>query len=535
VFLEEFMKKKRRFGGVLAVVSAAGMLVVGCNNIHDIDLTEKEGSIALSRQDILALQHLEENHEVSEDELQNRLVEFLKGESLSRNAGWMESAIVGSKKYIARVEKGFSSKTSNLRSADDPEEPSDIPFYVFDLQNGQKGTEGYAIACGDSRIGDIIAVVDDGVLESEPTPFDVIFYTNMEHYIDKTIEDYNSVTDEDIQAALAKLLDEADVEITYGASIGSNRAADRTVVNYYYNIIPQSQSYIRSSLEEPLTAKTLWDQDDEPYNSVIKAYYGYNYNVLAGCVPVAMAQIMAYHEWPGSFQSNLTKSFKDPYTKATRYPRAIPYNWPAMKTKKDAADLATAEAKTQVGALLLDAGAAVKVNYSTSKAYPEDVPAAFKSLKYNVPSGLQSYDFNAVKASIDNKKPIFIGGYSGYELIYIYKYFLWFKWYDRTETQYIGGHAWVIDDYRIKQQLSASIILEFSDRTKEERPLRNIYLLSEELVHCNLGYGSGSNLTGWYKSGVFDTATGVIEEERMNDPGNYTYKVQIVPNITPKK
>jgi hypothetical protein len=527
-------KEKSAFGCVPGIVLAVGILVVGCSNIHDIDLTEKEGSIALSRQDILALQHLEENHEVSEEELQNRLVEFLNSESLSRNAGGTESAIVGSKKYIARVEKGFSSQTSNLRSADDPDEPSDIAFYVFDLQNGQKGTEGYAIACGDSRIGDIIAVVDDGALESEPTPFDVIFYTNMEHYIDKTIEDYNSVTDEDIQAALEKLLDEADIEITDGLSIDSSRAADKTVVNYYYKIIPQSERYIRSPFEEPLTAKTLWTQTDAPYNSVIRAYYGYNDKVAAGCVPVAMAHIMAYHEWPDRFQSNLTGSFKDPSTNATRYPRNIAYNWPAMKTTRDASGLA-AEAKTQVGALLLDAGAAVKVNYNTSEAYPENVPAAFKSLKYNVPSGLQSYDFNAVKASIDNKKPVFICGYTGYELIYIYKHFLWFSWYARTETEYKGGHAWVIDDYRIKQQLSASMILEFSDGTKEERPLRNISLVSEELVHCNLGYGITSNITGWYKSGAFNTATGVIGEERMNDPDNYAYNVQIIPNIMPKK
>lgn len=373
-------------------------------------------------------------------------------------------------------------------------------------------------------------------LESEPTPFDVIFYANMEYYIDKTIEEYNSITDEDIQAALTKLLDEADLEIPERVSIGSNRAAEKTVVNSYYNIIPQSDSYIRSSCKEPLTAKTLWAQDSEPYNSVIMAYYGYKNETPAGCVPVAMAQIMAYHEWPDRFQSNLTASFKDPSTKATRYPKNIAYNWPAMKTHQNAEDLASDEAKTQVGALLLDAGKAVNVNYSTSEAFAENVPGAFKSLKYNVPSGLQSYDFNAVKASIDNKKPVFIGGYSGYELIYIYKYFLFFKWYDRTETQYEDGHAWVIDDYKIKQQLSSSITLVFSDGTKEVRSLRNISLLSEELVRCNIGYGSGSSLTGWYKSGVFNTAAGVItEEQRMNDPGNYAYKVQIIPNITPKK
>jgi hypothetical protein len=423
-----------------------------------------------------------------------------------------------------------------MRSAGDPDEPSDIPFYVFDLQNEQKGTEGYAIVCGDSRIGDMIAVVDDGDLESEPTPFDVIFYTNMEYYIDKTIEEYNSITDEDIQAALTKLLDEADLEIPERVSIGSNRAAEKTVVNSYYNIIPQSDSYIRSSCKEPLTAKTRWDQDDKPYNSVIIAYYGYKSTVSAGCVPVAMAQIMAYHEWPKSFQSNLPASFKDPHTNATRYLKNITYNWSEMKKQKDADDLTSKEAKTQVGALLLDVGNAVKVNYSNSEAYPENVAAAFKSLKYNVPSGLQSYDFNVVKTSIDNKKPVFIGGYSGYKLIDIYKYFLFIKWYDRTETRYEGGHAWVIDDYKIKQQLSSSITLVFSDGTKEVRFLRNISLLSEDLVHCNIGYGSGSSLTGWYKSGVFNTAAGVItEEQRMNDPGNYAYKVQIIPNITPKK
>jgi hypothetical protein len=245
-----------------------------------------------------------------------------------------------------------------------------------------------------------------------------------------------------------------------------------------------------------------------------------------------MAQIMAYHEWPKNFQSNLTASFKDPYTKAKRYPKNIAYNWPAMKTHQNANNLATDEAKTQVGALLLDVGKAVNVNYSTFEAPAENVPAAFKSLKYNVPSGLTSYDFNAVKASIDNKRPVFIGGYDSYKTYVTYKYFLWFRWDYRTYNIYSGGHAWVIDDYRIKQEY-IDLLLVYSDGTTQELPFGFVYQ-SENQVHCNIGLGA-SYSTGWYASGAFNTRDGATRPERASDAKNYAYKLEIVPNIYPKK
>ena len=95
-------------GGVLGIALAAGIVGVGCDNIHDIDLSEKGDSVTLYRQDIVALRHLEKSHEVSEEDLQNRLAEFLKSESVSRNAEGTESVILGSKKYVTRIEKGFS-------------------------------------------------------------------------------------------------------------------------------------------------------------------------------------------------------------------------------------------------------------------------------------------------------------------------------------------------------------------------------------------------------------------------------------------
>jgi hypothetical protein len=529
------MKKEKIALCGMLVALVVGLLVVGCNNIHDIDLTGNEKAIPFSRQEILALSHLEESHEVSENDLQNRLSEFLKSESVSRNAEGTESVIVGSKKYITKIEKGFSSKTSNSRSADDPDVPSDIPFYVFDLKNEQKGTEGYAITCGDSRIGDIIAVVDDGSLEGDPTPFDLIFCANMESYIDNTVEEYNSVTDDDIQVALTKLANEADIEILEGVPVDSNRVADRTVV---YVGLSSKPGYVDTPFN-PLTEKTRWNQRYGPYNSVITAYYGYASDVPAGCVPVAMAQMMAYHEWPAGFQSDLASPFKDPYTKATRYLRNIRYNWSEMKKQNYAYNLTNNDAKTQVGALLLDAGKAVKVTYNSSGsgAYPEDVPAAFVSMKYNVPNGIMSYNFSTVQSSIDNKRPVFINGNDGYYTVSGYrKYFLWFKWDYYEYNVYTGGHAWVIDDYRIKKDFY-NLLLVYSDGTTQEYLLDLPVATSspQNQVHCNIGWGS-TVTNGWYVSGIFNTKTGVIEKDRsVSDEKNYAYNIRIIPNIYPRK
>jgi hypothetical protein len=68
------------------------------------------------------------------------------------------------------------------------------------------------------------------------------------------------------------------------------------------------------------------------------------------------------------------------------------------------------------------------------------------------------------------------------------------------------------------------------------------------MVHCNLGWGGTSN--GWYKSGVFDTNEGIVDDVQRsvggvqrstvtttegNDDNYYRYILQIVPYLKPNR
>ena len=492
------MKAKILFFSAITVCIA---VFVSCSFHPELDKPSPvplSPPLALERHEELALLHLEETHEVTPEVLQGQVNNFLAGNAAARGAGSPASAITGVRKFSTVLEDGFATTTSNSRSTDIVAEASEIPFYLFDIANPVEQTSGYALTCGDIRLPGVIAVVEDGEFEDGDHPFLDIFYSNLAGYILETVEIYNSVTDEDIATAAEKQKE----------LIGEYRAFND----------PKVLATLKPHDDPLVTKKTKWDQA-VPYWDVINSIRGVPLSessgkkVYTGCVATALAQIMAYHGKPAKPASTIDgkTSFLDPYTKTTKTFANITYHWPQIKEKPFAKDLSD-QYKMEIGVLMHEVGKNIKTKYGTngSGATESDVVTGITKMGYKKPS-VHGYSLSKIQASIDEKKPVYIGGFeykvTSYSPIDIFKWF--------PQTSYKGGHAWVIDNYQT----------HFYSSTKKD-----------EYVHCNLGWSDWynyKNIDGWYLSGVFDVKKGPVARSIAGTEDLFKYDLVIIPNITP--
>jgi hypothetical protein len=100
-------------------------------------------------------------------------------------------------------EKRFSA-SSRTRSTVSEEEV--IEVYAFTTETPDNESAGYILACNDIRIGNILAVVEEGSLDSEEIGwFTDVVYEGLGEYIDNTIVEYDSISEEEITQALEKV------------------------------------------------------------------------------------------------------------------------------------------------------------------------------------------------------------------------------------------------------------------------------------------------------------------------------------------
>lgn len=175
---------------------------------------------------------------------------------------------------------------------------------------------------------------------------------------------------------------------------------------------------------------TRWDQES-PYNKLMPTYA--SGQAMTGCAATAMAQVLAYHQWPehgiGSSQvlapngQTVKADFSQDY-----------YQWDLMLD--DYTGDYTDEQAMAVAVLMRDLGVASKMNYKSpeqgSGAHSEDVLEGLQT--YFGFEGLQFVErenyseaewMDMVYGELYRNGPIFYGGY-----------------------QQMGGHAFVLHGYR---------------------------------------------------------------------------------------
>jgi len=255
--------------------------------------------------------------------------------------------------------------------------------------------------------------------------------------------------------------------------------------------------YENETKESLLTTK--WDQ-----SLGTDMYVGYNNFVRfknctqgtspAGCVAVAMGQIMKYHNYPNIYNIN------------------------TMLSKVYKTNCMTSGA-INIAYLLKDIGNKVNMNYScdSSGAYSSDARTAFVSNYGYSASTLVNTSYHSVKESLDNNLPVYLDGCSNRIIKTKRVNSDVFSWVvESPNYTYSSCHAWIVDGFK-----------QIKKVTQYANGRINTRYTSSGLVSCNWGWGGIGN--GWYYFGTW------IADQNVNYlPTNFIYQQHMIYNIKPK-
>lgn len=185
---------------------------------------------------------------------------------------------------------------------------------------------------------------------------------------------------------------------------------------------------------------TKWGQD-RPYNDLCPNDKLYGSKCAAGCVAIAVGQVVAYYEYPILYNGHS-------------------YNWGAIK-ENEIVDTLNYEGASSVAMLTHDIGQLVRMHYYSrfeSRASFDCVQYCLNAFNYHYNyNGQVENDNNAIKEDLLNYRPVIVDGY---------------------KSGNSPGHAWVIDGLVVKR--SRSLVIPGLSKYRE-------------YVHCNWGWNGGCN------------------------------------------
>jgi len=231
-----------------------------------------------------------------------------------------------------------------------------------------------------------------------------------------------------------------------------------------------------------------WGQDD--------IYGQFCPNLTSGCVATAMAQIMAYHQYPSSFFCSC--SMAPVYSAGS----LVPLNWLNIRLHIQNHSIVQPcdSSHNSIGALMREIGYQVGMIYYSSppvSSAPSDyVTSAFNSFGYST-SSLMNYSKTALKSSLKDNGPVLMFG---------------------TETIGSGGHCWVVDGYkdyeygRYKYYVQDGLIVPGS--------LTWVVSKQSHCVHVNWGWNGDCN--GFFNFGLFDIDS-AISYDNSHDLTDHSY------------
>ena len=129
-----------------------------------------------------------------------------------------------------------------------------------------------------------------------------------------------------------------------------------------------------STIITPPMLTSEWDQKPAPYNYLCPLDETKRNRAAAGCVPVAIAQILKYHEWPPVGTGSKTYMDSTGDLKARmKADFSVPYNWSDMQDSYADRDKDTIlDSDLPLARLIMELGVLVEANYekSATGAYP---------------------------------------------------------------------------------------------------------------------------------------------------------------------
>lgn len=238
--------------------------------------------------------------------------------------------------------------------------------------------------------------------------------------------------------------------------------------------------YSYSSVVGPLMT-TNWAQGT-PYNKTLSHVPNEDGTVYvlppAGCVAVAIGQILAYHKAPNTITAG-GMTWQGDWDEITQSPMA---------------SFLSDEYQTQVADLMKVIGNGVYMQYEWDGS-SSNIDNAYNFFKTTIGASanqIESYSYLSISNSLANLRPVYIRGY---------------------DSNKKSGHAWVLDGKRAE----TAKVYERIYRSKVAVPSNPIVNSEWELissvyqsesttpqVHCNWGWGNRAN--GHFDSGVFNVA-----------------------------
>jgi hypothetical protein len=247
-------------------------MLTGCNDIF-IPPDASNGTAAsvpvasngsdLTQLDYLAITRMTASHTVDMETLEKMvsgMLQISKDEGSARSVA-ITRTITGVQKVTSIPSKSFSAGDPAARSvALEPEEP--VELYTFEVADPVEETRGYILASNDNRIGNILAIVENGDFDDPEDPFTGILNKNLEKYIDTTIAAYGTLTDADTFAALEKLNAQEE-----GRALASHWELIQDYLKQGY-VISSTNLYNDFQAVRPPLITTNWNQG-APYSNYV--------------------------------------------------------------------------------------------------------------------------------------------------------------------------------------------------------------------------------------------------------------------------
>lgn len=239
-----------------------------------------------------------------------------------------------------------------------------------------------------------------------------------------------------------------------------------------------------------------WGQED--------IYGQYCANYIAGCDPISIAQILAYHQNPSSFEASLSMD-ADFLVGET-----VLLNWAGIKTHVSShSDPSACDVyHNTIGALIREIGYVANTDYSGttgSSTSLSAIPGTFTYFGYNA-SSPSIVNISSLKSCIKSFGPVYMRG-------------------DRVEDNTLYGHSWVADGYKDFAYYHNG----YSWATIGDEPFMFEHTLIRESHVLHINWGWNGNCNGYFNFDVYDIDNAVIYDDVHTISGrNYDTDVKMI-------
>lgn len=444
---------------ILFISFIFAVLLYSCTPKHDINVNNPESPVSVSR--------TENPYLVSKEEAFKNLVQIVNGlepissRSVNSLKDRLSDISVKDLEVVDNSSTVLSTRTSKTEEM----------FYLVNF----KDSCGYAVLSADKRLPDpVLCIVDEGSISVKDFEHNVLRSSedSIRKYVpdfklyDSNIDDYYvgmvQFDDERMNIHCLRRYYMINIDEPYYDSGGYGIAEE--------NEKPTKLENGDWTLKEGVNAllNTKWHQGS-PFNDYCpekRKYWiwGDINKAPAGCVPVAIAQIITYNRFPEDFTVN-----------------GIKMDWEAMNKAYDyLGNEVSFNVKTMLSMLIRNIGMDCHAFYTYKWTFTFPGFAAnyletigYKNVKYR--SG--KYTDTCIDM-IKSGKPVFIAAIS----------------------DVCDGHGWVLDGYKEYQR---EVVKKEGDIVVERRKEKRI------LVHSNFGWEGEAD--GYYAAGLFDLTKGQEE------------------------